>query len=227
MGSIHEGHRQRLRERFLKQGLDDFEAHNVLELLLFYAIPMKDTNELAHRLLQRFGSISAVFDADIDDLCQVDGVGRNTAVLLKMIPGLTRRYLEDSDKEPVILSSVEQIGSFLLPKFVGRTKEMVYLLCLNNKGGIAYADFVMSGTVNAAPMYSREIVEAALRSKAVSAILAHNHPKGIAVPSNADMAATKMVYDALASVKIRLLDHFIFAGTDYVSLKDSGFFSDL
>ena len=92
MANLHEGHRQRLKERFLREGLDHFEPHTVLELLLFYAVPQRDTNELAHRLIARFGSLDAVFDAAFDELCAVEGIGRNTATLLKLVPDLTRRY---------------------------------------------------------------------------------------------------------------------------------------
>ena len=114
MPNLHEGHRRRLKERFLKDGLDGFEAHNVLELLLFYAIPQRDTNDLAHQLLQRFGSLSAVFEADYEELCQLPGVGTNVATLLKLIPDLTRRYLEDLKAEVPVLKDVEQIADFLL-----------------------------------------------------------------------------------------------------------------
>ncbi|MEM1483971.1 DNA repair protein RadC [Oscillospiraceae bacterium PP1C4] len=225
MPSIHEGHRQRLKDRFLKRGLDDFEPHNVLELLLFYAVPQRDTNDLAHRLLKHFGSLSAVFDANFDDLCKVDGVGKNTATLIKMIPDLFRRYQDDYNKEGVVLTDIAQMGEFLRPKFIGRTKEHIFLLCLDNKGSVVYADFIIEGTINSAPLYTRNILEIAMRCQATSAILAHNHPKGLAIPSNADLISTRSVYDALEVAKIKLIDHFIFAGSDYTSLRNSGFFT--
>ena len=128
MANVHEGHRQRLRDRFLKEGLDGFAPHNVLELLLFYAVPQRDTNELAHRLLTRFGSLSGVLDADFDELCQVEGVGANVATLLKLVPGLARRYLDDYDENGVVLTTIEEVGTFLRPKFIGRNNEMIFLL---------------------------------------------------------------------------------------------------
>lgn len=225
MANVHEGHRQRLKDRFLKEGLDGFAPHNVLELLLFYAVPQRDTNELAHRLLARFGSLSGVLDADFDELCQVEGVGANVATLLKLMPGLARRYLDDYDKKGVVLTSIEEVGAFLRPKFVGRKNEMIFLLCMDSRGSVVYGDFIAEGSINAAPMYTRNILEAAMRSHAVSVILAHNHPRGLALPSNADMLATRSVFDALAAAKVRLADHLIFAGSDYVSMRDSGFFS--
>ncbi len=225
MPNLHEGHRRRLKERFLKDGLDGFEAHNVLELLLFYAIPQRDTNDLAHQLLQRFGSLSAVFEADYEELCQLPGVGTNVATLLKLIPDLTRRYLEDLKAEVPVLKDVEQIADFLRPKFIGRQKEMVYLLCLNNKGSVAFGGFLSEGTVNAAPLYVREIVEQAVRSHASAVVLAHNHPHGLALPSNADLMATDEIKKALQMMKIQLIDHLIFAGEDYVSIRASAFLS--
>lgn len=225
MSSVHEGHRQRLKDRFLKSGLDDFEAHNVLELLLFYAIPQRDTNELAHRLLKQFGSLSAVFNAEFDELCKVKGVGRNVATLIKMIPDLSRRYLDDCDKKTVTLTTVDAIGEFIRPKFIGRKKEKIFLLCLDNKGSVVYGDFIIEGTINSAPMYTRNILEIVIRCSAVSVILAHNHPNGLAIPSNADFVATQTIYRALEVAKIKLIDHFIFAGSDYVSMRSSGFFT--
>ena len=225
MANVHEGHRQRLRDRFLQEGLDGFAPHNVLELLLFYAVPQRDTNELAHRLLARFGSLSGVLDADFDELCQVEGVGANVATLLKLVPGLARRYLDDYDENGVVLATIEEVGTFLRPKFIGRNNEMIFLLCMDSRGGVVYGDFIAEGSINAAPMYTRNILEAAMRSHAVSVILAHNHPRGLALPSNADMLATRAVFDALTAAKIRLADHLIFAGSDYVSMRDSGFFS--
>lgn len=224
MPSVHEGHRQRLKQRFLKSGLDDFEPHNVLELLLFYAVPQKDTNELAHRLIKHFGSLSAVLDADYEDLCKVSGIGASAATLIKLMPSLFRRYQEDYNRDGVVLTDIAQIGDFLRPKFIGQTKEKVYLLCLDNKGSVVYSGFIIEGTVNSAPMYVRNILEIAMRCQAVAAILAHNHPRGLAIPSNPDILATKAVYNALEIAKIKLMDHFIFAGGDYVSLRNSGFF---
>ncbi len=225
MSSVHEGHRQRLKDRFLKNGLDDFETHNVLELLLFYAVPQRDTNELAHRLLKQFGSLSAIFNAHFDELCKVEGVGSNVATLIKMVPDLARRYLDDCDRKKVTLTTVDAIGEFLRPKFIGRTKEQIFLLCLNNKGGVAYGDFIIEGTIDSAPMYTRYILEIALRCSAVSVILAHNHPNGLPIPSNADLVATQLIYQALEVAKIKLIDHFIFAGSDFVSMRSSGFFT--
>ena len=129
--SIHEGHRQRLMERFHQEGLDHFDSVQVLELLLFYCIPRRDTNELAHRLLNRFGSVSRVMDASLEDLMQVPGVGRNTAVFLHLVKQAGRFYQVDSARKGAMMKDMEDCGNFLLPYFIGRQKETVFLLCLN------------------------------------------------------------------------------------------------
>lgn len=223
MAGIHDGHRKRLKEQFLKTGLDDFEPHKALELLLFYAVPQKDTNELAHRLINHFGSFSEVLDADFKDLCEVPGIGEHAATLLKLMPDLFRKYQDDYDVKGIEITNLEQIGDFLRPKFIGRTKEMVFLVCLNDIGKIVFADFIVTGTINATPIYTREILEVAIRCKATIAILAHNHPRSLAVPSHADVVSTKAVHDALLAAKIKLVDHFIFSGDEYTSMQTSGY----
>ena len=224
MPGLHDGHRQRLKARFLREGLDGFEPHNALELLLFYAVPQKDTNELAHRLLRRFGSFSGVLDADLDELCAETGVGPSVGTYLKLLAASARYYEVDRAAAPKTLRSIEEIGEFLRPRFLGRKKEMVFLLCLDNRGGMTYGDFVAEGTIDSAPMYVREILERAVKSKAASVVLAHNHPKGLALPSPADLNVTGQLLEALELAKIKLIDHFIFAEDDWVSLRDSGYF---
>lgn len=222
MAGVHDGHRRRLKERLIKEGLDGFAPHNVMELLLFFAIPQKDTNELAHTLIDQFGSFSGALDASMEDLCSIKGVGANTAILLKLIPAISRYYLNDSSKPGTALVNAEQISSYLLPKFVGRTTEQVYLLCLNNKGNVVFGDFVFEGVLNAALIDIRRILETALRCRAASVILAHNHPHGFVLPSNADVTATKSISSALATANIHLVDHFIFAGNEYLSMREAG-----
>ena len=221
--NLHAGHREKLKARFLKSGLDAFEPHNALELLLFYAIPRKDTNELAHRLMKIFGSFSAVLDAPVEQLMEVEGVGKNAAVLLKMIPQLCRLYLDDSNQGSRQLQSSEEFGSYLLPKFVGMTVEGVYLLCMDNRNKILFSQMISTGgTVNASSVTIRTIVEAAVRCQATQVVLAHNHPQGFALPSQQDIASTRAIAQHLQALGIRLTDHIIVAKDDYVSLAQSG-----
>ncbi len=221
---IHRGHRARMKEKFLAQGLESFQDHNVLELLLFYAVPRADTNPIAHRLLDRFGSLAAVFDAPIRELEKVEGVGKNAAVLIKLVPQLQRRYLTskiDWDMQDVI-SSTEDMGAYLLPRFLPEKTEVVMLVCMDAKHKVLNCSRIAEGDAACAPVSVRKIVSLALQYNAVCAVLAHNHTCGIALPSHDDVAVTLRVRDALAEVDVELLDHIVVAGDDFVSLYESG-----
>lgn len=218
---LHDGHRQRLIQRFLEEDLDNFEPHNVLELLLFYAIPRKDTNELAHVLIDTFGSLKGVFDAPYEELIKVTGIGPNTAALLKLVPSLTRTYYS-SDARSVILDTSEKSGEYFLPYYIGQTEEVVRLACLDAGGKVISNQILHRGSANAAEVNLRKIVNIALRNNAMGVILAHNHPGGLPLPSEEDVATTKSIREALMPMGILLMDHIIVAGQDYVSMARSG-----
>lgn len=218
---LHDGHRQRLIQRFLEEDLDNFEPHNVLELLLFYAIPRKDTNELAHVLIDTFGSLKGVFDAPYEELIKVAGIGPNTAALLKLVPSLTRTYYS-SDARSVILDTSEKSGEYFLPYYIGQTEEVVRLACLDAGGKVISNQILHRGSANAAEVNIRKIVNIALRNNAMGVILAHNHPGGLPLPSEEDVATTKSIREALMPMGILLMDHIIVAGQDYVSMARSG-----
>ena len=221
MPSEHDGHRKRLKARFIKSGLDDFEPHNLLELVLFYSVPRKDTNPLAHRLMERFGSLSGVFDARIEDLVKVDGITESTAVLITMIPQIARRYLEDKTDVVNIVESSADIGAYFMPKFVGRKIETVMLAALDNKNKITACSIVAEGENDRASVSRRKVMEEAIRMNATKVVIAHNHPNGFAVPSVEDVYLTEELYSLLRSVGIELVDHVIFAEDDFVSLAAS------
>ncbi len=227
MQSLHEGHRKRMKERFLQSGLEAFETHNILELLLFYGIPRKDTNEIAHRLEKAFGSFSNVLDAPFEELIKIEGMGESAAILLKLIPAVCREYMDDKYSIGTIINSTERAGEFLIPKFIGRNNEIVYIICLDNKCKVINSMIAFEGSVNAASVSVRNLVEIALRSNATSVIIAHNHPSGIAIPSFEDIETTQKLIKAFDTVEIKLLDHIIIAEHDFVSLADSGQFSNM
>ena len=222
MASEHDGHRKRLKERFLKSGLDDFEPHNVLELVLFYSIPRKDTNPIAHRLINRFGSLSAVFDARPEELMKVEGVSESTAVFISMFPKVARRYLEDKADATNCVGDINDIGRYLMPRFVGRTVETIMLVALDNKNKITYCGVIAEGENDRANLSKRKIVEEAIRVGATKVVLAHNHPCGFAVPSMDDVYMTEQAYLLLNSVGIELVDHLVFSEDDFVSIAASG-----
>lgn len=223
--SIHNGHRQRLKERFRKEGLENFDELYVLELLLYYCIARKDTNPIAHDLLNKFGSLQRVLEADKKELMQVAGIGEHAADFLSLIREVGRYYQVQSSQVGSILTSVDQCGKFMQPYFFGRDKETVYLLCLDAKCKVLCCKKVEEGSVNSANISIRKVVEAALSANASSVILGHNHPSGLALPSGEDIQTTKRLSSALQLVDITLVDHLIFADDDFVSVAQSGRYS--
>ncbi|MFA6808730.1 MAG: DNA repair protein RadC [Eubacteriales bacterium] len=219
---MHEGHRSRLKKRFLEEGLDGFEDYQILELLLFYAIPRRDTNELAHSLIRNYGSLSGVLEADPIELTSSSGLGANSAVLLTLIPSLARNYFKDRWGIKPILNSTVKAGEYILTLFAGRTYEVFYVVCLDAQHRVIYPALVQEGTIDQASVYPRVIVETALRHKAHTVILAHNHPGGSPNPSSQDIEVTKRIRVALEPISIAVLDHIIAAGEVYVSCAEKG-----
>lgn len=220
--SVHDGHRDRLRERFLENGLDGFNDLNALELLLFYAIPRKDTNPIAHALLDKFGSLSAVLNASQQELTEVPGVGSSAAALIRLVPQMVKKSRVSKAKEIRFIRSASDAAAFLLPRFYGEQDELLLMLCLDSKHAVICCNEMGRGVVNAVDTSVRRVVETALKCKACSVIIAHNHPSGVALPSREDDFFTKQLYSSLRIIGIRLEDHLIFADEDYVSLADSG-----
>lgn len=222
--SIHEGHRQRMKERFRQEGLDHFSEIQVLEFLLFYCIPQGDTNLLAHRLLEHFGSLPQVLEAPAAELQKVSGVGPHTAVFLNLITEVGRYYLVNRAGPNVILHTTEKCGQYLVPRFYGRRNETVFLLCLDAKCKMLCCKEVGEGSVNSASISVRRIVEIALAANATTVVLAHNHPSGLAIPSAEDVHTTERIAAALNAVEITLADHIVVADDDFVSMVQSGYY---
>lgn len=222
--SVHEGHRKRLKERFVREGLDHFDEINVLELLLFYSLPRVDTNLLAHRLLEQFGSLTNVLDAPVEELVKLPGIGENTAVYLSLISAAGRYYQMQKAEAVGAVSTVEDFSQVLIPKFLGRRNEQVYLLCLDAKCKLICCRQVGEGSVNSAGISVRRIVEVALAVNATSVVLAHNHPSGLALPSAADVQTTIRIGNALRAVDVALVDHLVVSDEESVSMVQSGLY---
>ena len=220
--SIHDGHRKRLKERFLRDGLDGFTEVQMLELLLFYAIPKKDTNPTAHLLIDRFGGFSRVLDAPLDRLMEVDGVKEHTATFLKLVREVGRCYDISKAKQETILPTIQACGDYLKPFFRDRKNEVVFLLSLDAKRKVLNCRQVGEGSVNYASVPIRRVVEMALEDGASCVMLAHNHPSGLAIPSGDDIQTTRRLAAALSAVEIPLVDHIVVADDDYVSMVQSG-----
>lgn len=222
---IHDGHRERMWERYLREGLDNFSQVQVLELLLFFVIKRRDTNPIAHKLLERFGTLSQVLEAPIEELQKVEGVGPESAKLLHFTTAVGRYYMVNRAMQNTVLSTTEKCGQYLVPYFHGRRNETVYLLCLDAKCKLLACREVSEGSVNSASVSPRKVVEIALAANATTVVLAHNHPSGIAVPSAEDVQTTYRVAAALDAVEITLADHIIVSDGDFTSMVQSEYYT--
>ncbi|MBR2047884.1 MAG: DNA repair protein RadC [Oscillospiraceae bacterium] len=222
--NIHKDHRKRVKDRFRREGLDHFAEVHVLELLLFFALPQGDTNPLAHTLLDRFGSLTGVLDAPAEELEKVPGVGEHVSTLLNLTREISRYYMVNDERVCRILNTIKLCGDFLVPYFVGRRDETVFVLCLDSKCKVICCKELGSGSVNATAISIRKVVEAALGANAASVVLAHNHPSGFAMPSDEDVLTTRRIGCALDVVGITLADHIVVADGDFVSMVQSGLY---
>lgn len=222
--SIHEGHRTRLKDRFISSGLDAFSDFEALELILFYALPRRDTNEIAHHLINRFKSLPGVLEADIKDLQEVTGIGENAAILIRLIAEMNMRYLKHEKKPGVVINGSEDAGRFLIPYYSYISEERAYILCLDSKGEVLSCRPLANGSVNRVDFSARTIVDIAMRENAVSIVLSHNHVSGTALPSKTDLETTRTLYKALSLIGVKLADHIVVCEDDFVSMLDSGYF---
>lgn len=220
--NIHAGHRQRVRDKFIAQNsLDDFADHNILEFLLFYSVPRADTNELAHRLIREFGSLKGVFDAPVEALMKVDGIGENTAVLIKLIPSLTRIYMNQDAQSIKTIITTQDAVNYLRPKFMGMRNEALAMLCLNRSGKILKYSVISKGGIDYTHVDTRKILFDILSNNATEIIIAHNHPGGLCAPSKADIEMTRMISQSVMNTGTVLRNHIIISENDYFSFADN------
>jgi DNA repair protein RadC len=219
-----EGHRKRLRDKFVKSKFDGFHDYEIVELLLAYAIPRKDTKPIAKALLQKFKSIRQILDAPIEELKEIDGLGENVSVFLKIIRETIAKYFQDATLERKAFLKLDDLVAYLRATIGGKQNEILYALYLNSKNELLSAEDLGEGTVTEAVAFPRKIVESALRHKATSVIIAHNHPGGVAEPSKNDDAMTKAINDALKTVDVDLQEHIIINDDGFYSYRKNGFF---
>ena len=218
----HSGHRLRLKQRFLKDGnFDNFEPHNILEYLLFNTIPIKDTNDTAHRLLNYFGSLSAVFDAPYSELVKVEGIGPHTATLIKAVLPMARAYSRDKENVGVILDGSDKYVEYVKDKYVGYCEEVFSIICMDNSFKVLAFEVIAKGNIDMVHMDTRKMIEVILKTNATCVVAVHNHPGGIALPSPEDKEATRTLGLACTSVGANLIDHVIIAKNDATSMWDS------
>ncbi len=219
---IHEGHRERLRSSFLEHGLEAFQDINALELLLFYAQPRVDTNPLAHALLDRFGSLYEIFEASEQELCEVPGIGKNTAALLMLVPEIMRKSEIARTGDMTQILSARDAERYMLPRFLNERNEKVLVLYLDTQQRIIRCVEHARGDVKRVNINVRLIVEQALKFKASQIILAHNHPDGNVTPSDEDLNVTKELIKSLRLVDVKVYDHIVLAGNHSLSMRAAG-----
>lgn len=222
MAGVHDGHRQRLKNRFEKQGLDVFDDTSALELLLFYSKPRTDTRNIANMLLKEFGDLPGVLEAGTEELCKLEGVGRETAVYLKLVQEMSRRYLARKQERDTI-SCTTKAGQLAVSIFMFEKTESVHVICLDGQRHVLCSREVAEGSISEVDVKLRDIVEYALGRRADGVILTHNHMNGSTQPTKDDIDMTLKLGRALHTVGIDLLDHIVVSGTCYTSMLDSGF----
>ncbi len=218
--NTHEGHRARMRKRYLDTGFDSFQDHEILEMILYNCYTRRNTNDIAHKLLDSFGSISAVLEAPVDALIGC-GISESVAVYLRMIPDVCRVYFDDKNNSKDKIIDYDTVGQSFVNKFIGRVDESVYLLLTDAKSKEVFCGVVSTGTSLSSDVSIRKIVDLAMRYNATNAVIAHNHPSGVAVPSRADLVMTSALHHTLRSIGVRLVDHIIVADDEYVSLRET------
>jgi DNA repair protein RadC len=221
----HAGHRDRLRQRFLKSGADGLQDYELLEMVLFAAIPRRDVKPLAKQLLKQFGSLSAVLGASAADLQKMKGISENAAVLLKTVQALSLRTLRGEFEKKPVLASWQKLLDYCHVAMAHEKREHFRVLFLNRKNQLVADEVQQIGTVDHTPVYPREIVRRALELGATAMILVHNHPSGDPTPSDSDIAMTCEVVRAAAALDILVHDHLIISQSGHISFKSMGLLS--
>ena len=222
--NLHEQHRSRLRGQFMEHGLDGFTDVQALETLLFYSIPRGDTNKTAHLLLNQFHGFRGVMEAGMEDLKRVKGIGENSAALIALVSALNKRYLANLSRKGAVLSTTEEMAEFVKNKLAYEKREKILMVCLDTSNKVLCHKTLAEGSVNSVVIPMRSVVDTALRENASGIVLAHNHIADYALPSNTDVSTTGKLKRILDLLDIELIDHFIVADGDCVSMRDSGYF---
>ncbi len=217
-GKKHGGHRDRLRERFIRDGLDSFEEHNILELLLFYTIPQKDTNELSHALLDRFGSLEGVFHAEVEELTRVDGIGEHTARYLNMFSTLIDSYIIDRMQNEII-SGIQNITEFAVRKLAFSQTECLMIIFIDNKQSMLNWQYLQEGFVTPDSLDRRAIVRMVMGTNTTHVMLARNKIKGKTRLDKNDRMIAQEISDTLRTIGVELFDYILVGGDrSYITL---------
>ena len=218
----HLGHRKRLKERYVKAGMEALQDYEILELLLFYAIPQGDVKARAKELLKRFGSLKGVLDADPKELKEVSGIGDHSSLLFKLVRDVRTLYLRQGAEVKEQISSTKELIDYCLASMGGLKDEHFAVIYLNARNRIIKVETIQEGIVNQAVVYPRKVLEKALKHKASAIILVHNHPSGHVRPSDADIRLTRVLQDAARVMDIVLHDHLIVGENRFFSFREEG-----
>ena len=219
--NVHAGHRQRVRDMFLGNGFDGFSDHQILEMILYYAYARIDTNEMAHNLIERFGSICGVFDADIPDLCDVGGISRNAAVLIKMFPSAMARY-HSVHMESEVYDNTEKICDLFKSCFAGESGEHFYMATFDSGLHLVSNNHICIGGPSSADANIRRMNQIVIRTNTSLIALGHNHLDGSVEPSDTDIISTRYIGAFFASFGVRMLDHIIVGKDSQLSMRRRG-----
>lgn len=217
----HEGHRQRLRERYQEFGIDQLEDHEVLELLLGYTILQKDTSKPAHALVDQFGGLRNALDADAEWLMEIPGIGPQSAFFLKLIPDITRRYYGDIARQSFSYFDAKAIEKMLISRFISHKSECIYVLLMDANYRQVRCCPLYEGSINSVEIHLGTLAEMIAQTNARYLILAHNHYNNV-IPSLQDIIATREVRKAIKKQGVSMLDHYVICGSELCSMKRSG-----
>lgn len=222
--NLGEGHRERIRKRYIKSGLEGFNDYEVLELLLTYSIARKDVKPIAKELIEKFGTIDEIAKSDVKSLLEVDGIGEGSAVFLKLIGDIALTLYREKieDKDILTIKSKNSLLSYLRGEIGYSPREEFKILFLDSSNKLIANETLFYGTIDKSAIYPREIVERVIKNRAKSVIFAHNHPSGSISPSKKDIELTQYMYDSLKLLEIRLLDHIIITKNSYFSFLEEG-----
>lgn len=219
---VHDGHRQRMRERISQSGLSTLQPHEVLEYLLYPFVPRKDTNEIAHSLIDKFGTLAGVFNSDAKRLKEVNGMTENAALFLSSLPDVIRLYISEMNMPRISLKGRGVARNFMGSKLFGVREENLLVAALDAHDQLILCDKLATGSGDSVSLNVRAVVDFALANKASSVLIAHNHPSGKPKPSQSDVDMTMELYIALSSVRVNLQDHIIFCDNQYYSFEENG-----
>jgi len=223
--NLHSGHRNRLRKRAVENGLNSFNEHQILELILSFYLPRVDTNPIAHKLIKEFGSLALVLEAETKDLLSVSGMGEKSASFLHLIPEILKSYKKSKMQRGVIITSPKQAHNYIGEVIKYVPKEEFYLICLDSKSKVLVTKLLAKGTNSQVGLSLKQITQTAIQASANGVILVHNHPSGNSEPSTEDIILTKKVYLTLSLNNICVMDHLVISKEDYYSFNQKGFFS--